>query len=122
MRVKKVNYLEDYKLKITFSNHKTKIVDFWPLIKDSKSVYFVPLKDIEYFKKVSVDQDFITVVWPNEADFDPNLLYEIGTDVEKDNMPAKVASGPIRKKKKGTAVRYKSIASAKRISQPKKRN
>lgn len=30
-----------------------------------------------------MDPDCITVVWPNEADFSPNILYEIGVDVEE---------------------------------------
>ncbi len=81
-------YLEDFKLKITFNDNKIKIVDFWPLIKESNSVYFVPLKDVEYFKKVSVDPDFITVIWPNEADFCPDLLYKIGIEVKPQKRPS----------------------------------
>jgi hypothetical protein len=42
---------------------------------------FLPLRDPEYFNLVKVKYD--TLVWPNEADFCPDVLYEIGKDVEK---------------------------------------
>jgi hypothetical protein len=54
MRIKKVEYVDGYKLKLLFSDKKTKIVDIEPIIKKSKGL-FHPLKDIEYFKKVSLD-------------------------------------------------------------------
>lgn len=39
------------------------------------------LKDLEYFKKVKGDGH--TIVWPNEVDFCPDLLYKIGENVRK---------------------------------------
>ncbi len=84
MRVKKVDYLEDYKLKILFGDNKTKIVDMKTLITESKSIYFIPLKDIEYFKKVKLDDEQypLSICWPNDADVCPDVLYEMGQDVE----------------------------------------
>lgn len=74
MRVKQIEYLENYKLKILFSDNKTKIVDIEPIILESKSVYFIPLKDIEYFKKVKLDDDQYpaSICWPNDADICPD--------------------------------------------------
>ncbi len=80
MRVKKTEYLERRKLKLLFNDNKTKIVD---LEKELWGPMYEPLKNIEYFKKVAVDDDFITVQWPNGADFSPNFLYEIGVEVKK---------------------------------------
>ena len=39
---------------------------------------FEPLKNIEYFKKVKVDEEIETICWENGADFSPEYLYEIG--------------------------------------------
>lgn len=77
MRIRKAEYLEGHKLKILFNNNKTKIVD---LEKELLGPLYEPLKDVEYFKRVSVDEDFITIQWPNGADFSPNFLYKIGIE------------------------------------------
>ena len=37
---------------------------------------FEPLKDIDEFRKVTLDRDIRTIVWPNGADFAPEFLYE----------------------------------------------
>jgi hypothetical protein len=78
MRIRQAEYLEGHKLKLLFNDNKTKIVD---LEKELWGPLYEPLKDVEYFKKVSVDDDFITIQWPNGADFSPNFLYRIGTEV-----------------------------------------
>ena len=41
---------------------------------------FLPLKDVDYFK--SVKADGTTIVWPNGLDLCPDVLYEIGKEVE----------------------------------------
>jgi uncharacterized protein YfaS (alpha-2-macroglobulin family) len=33
------------------------------------------LEDINYFKLVKVDPEFGTLVWPNDVDFCPDVLY-----------------------------------------------
>ena len=88
IRVKKVNYLDGYKLKIVFSDSKTKVVDFENWIRDGKG-YLLPLKDIEYFKKVDIDDCHYTICWPNGADFCPDVLYEIGEDMKQDTKKTK---------------------------------
>lgn len=96
MFVKKVEYFEDYKLKILFSDNKTKIVDIEPIIIKSKKV-FKPLKDIEFFKKVSLDNEEcpLGIRWPNDADICPDVLYEIGEEVKQ--KPKKIAKTRRRK-------------------------
>jgi hypothetical protein len=36
---------------------------------------YEPLRDADYFRQVMVDDEVGTIVWPNGADFDPDLLY-----------------------------------------------
>ncbi len=40
---------------------------------------FKPLEDITFFKQVAVDKEIGTLVWPNEVDFCPDVLYSEAT-------------------------------------------
>ena len=40
---------------------------------------FAPLEDVEFFKKVTVDPEIGTLVWPNGVDFCPDVLYSQAT-------------------------------------------
>lgn len=70
-----VKYLNEYKLQLKFDNNEMRIVDLQPHL-DGK--IFEPLKEISYFKMVQLNEDIDTIVWPNNADFAPEFLYEIG--------------------------------------------
>lgn len=73
--IKDFTYIKDYKIKLVFENKKCKTVD----LKDHLSgKVFNPLKNISYFRKVKLNKDIDTIVWPNNADFSPDFLYEIG--------------------------------------------
>jgi len=78
--VKDASYVEGYKLRIHFENDEIKLVD---LSGHLDGGIFEPLKDISYFKSFEVNRDIDTVVWPNEADFSPDFLYEIGEAVSE---------------------------------------
>ena len=91
MRVKKAEYVQDYKVKIVFSDGAIKIVDFKPFLKNAKNL-FIPLLDIEYFKRFSVDDT--TICWANEVDFCPDILHEIGVDIQE---PQKIIKTERRK-------------------------
>jgi len=69
-KIKKVKYVEGYKLKLQFNDKKTKIVDFEDWIRKGRG-YFIPMKNLEYFKKVRLDDFHYTICWPNGADFCP---------------------------------------------------
>lgn len=73
--VKAVKYIKDYKLNLTFENGMSKLVDLQPHLEGE---IFEPLKDLSYFKEVSVNPDIDTIVWSNSADFSPDFLFEIG--------------------------------------------
>ena len=78
--VKDASYVEGYKLRIQFENDEIKLVD---LADHLDGGIFEPLKDISYFKSLEVNRDIDTVVWPNEADFSPDFLYEIGKAIRE---------------------------------------
>ena len=73
--ITEVSYIEDYKLKLKFENNEYKLVDLQPYLEGK---IFEPLKDVSYFKTVTLNKDIDTIVWPNNADFSPDFLYEIG--------------------------------------------
>ena len=79
--VKKVEYIEGYKLKLKFDDGKVKIVDFEERLNVAKNM-FLPLKNVNYFKKVKADGT--TLVWPNGLDLCPDVLYEMGKDIKHD--------------------------------------
>jgi hypothetical protein len=100
MKVKHVEYFKDYKLKILFNDNKVKIVDIEPIINESKKM-FLPLKNIDYFKEVSLDDPEypISICWPNGADICPDVLYEIGEEIMIQKNPVKRGEGIVRIKK-----------------------
>ena len=82
--VKKINNIQGYKISLTFEDNVTKVVD---LENELWGEIFEPLKDLEYFKHVKVIND--TIVWPNEADFSPNFLYNAGKEVKIEKQKTK---------------------------------
>lgn len=69
--VKEVKPIDNYKLILTFENNEVKIFDMIPYL--DKGI-FQELKDENLFKAVKVSFD--SIEWPNEADIDPETLYE----------------------------------------------
>jgi len=82
------SYLYGYKLKILFENDEVRVVD---LSDHLDGPVFEPLRDLSYFKQFKVNPDIDTVVWPNDADFSPDFLYEIGETVGEALYPADAA-------------------------------
>jgi hypothetical protein len=89
-RVRGVRHLKDYELEITFSDGTVATLDFRRRVAARGGV-FAPLQSVDFFGKVTVDQEAGTLVWPNGVDFCPDVLYaeatgkaisELGTKVE----------------------------------------
>ena len=83
--VTEATYLGGYRFKIRFDNGERKVVDLLPHL---EGPIFEPLKDIDFFKSFYVNHDIDTVVWPNDADFSPDFLYEIGRKVSEQQASA----------------------------------
>jgi hypothetical protein len=77
-RVTDARYLHGYVLELRFADGSRGRVDFRPWIV-GRGGLFTALEDIETFKKVQVDIDAGTVVWPNGLDFCPDVLLHHAT-------------------------------------------
>ena len=77
-RVTNVRYIQDYVLELTFSNGVHAKLDFRSKIVGRGGV-FAPLEDINFFRRVRVDPEVGTLVWPNDVDLDPDVLYSQAT-------------------------------------------
>lgn len=71
LAVKSVKPLPNYKLILTFENDETRLFDMNPYL--DKGI-FKELRDSSLFYTVKVNFD--SVEWANEADLDPEFLYE----------------------------------------------
>ncbi|MDF1618756.1 DUF2442 domain-containing protein [Petrocella sp. FN5] len=71
LAVTNVKPLSDYQLLITFDNSEKRLFDMKPYL--DKGIYR-ELKDESKFKSVRVSFD--SIEWCNEADIDPEFLYE----------------------------------------------
>lgn len=75
-RVNKVRHLADYRLQLSFTDGTIGELDLRDRVVGRGGV-FAPLQDISYFKLVSVDPEAGTIVWPNDVDFCPDVLYSL---------------------------------------------
>lgn len=71
-RVTAVEPLEDYRLRITFDDGVVSEVDFTGTLTGELGE---PLRDRDYFRRVRVDSEAGTIVWPNGLDPDPLVLH-----------------------------------------------
>jgi hypothetical protein len=69
-RVTRVTCLDNYQLKLRFSNGEQGLYDCTPLLNFG---VFQELKNQHYFRQASVVHG--TVVWPHEQDICPDTLY-----------------------------------------------
>lgn len=72
-KLESAEYLDGYRLKITFSDGASGVID---LTDELWGEVFAPLKDLETFKSFRVDDELSTIVWPTGADLAPEYLYQ----------------------------------------------
>ena len=88
-RVKDVQHVRNYILRLTFSNGEVAELDLGPSIR-GRGGAFTPLEDVEYFARVTVDPVARTLVWPDGVDLDPDVLYSEATGTP---LPIPVTTG-----------------------------
>ena len=64
-----------YIVELRFTDGTTGAVDLARWIVGARGV-FGALQDPAFFEQVTVDHEAGTIVWPNGADLDPDVLYE----------------------------------------------
>jgi hypothetical protein len=79
VRILDVEPLHDYTLRLGFSDGTSREVD---LESELWGPMFEPLRDLDEFRKVAVDRELGTIVWPNGADLDPDVLHGDQAPVE----------------------------------------
>ncbi|MBO7469043.1 MAG: DUF2442 domain-containing protein [Bacteroidales bacterium] len=80
-------YIEDYKLCLTFNNGAVRVVDFVPLMQKG---ICKKLQDKDYFRSFKLDP--FTVDWNNEIGFAPEYLFEIVTYPENEETTPLMAA------------------------------
>jgi len=70
-------YCGDYKIRLTFEDGKSGIIDFVSYL--DRGGVFVKFSDIEYFKAFTVDPELRTLTWDGEIDISPEVLYSKAT-------------------------------------------
>jgi len=74
LHVTSVEYLENYQLRLKFNNEEVRTVD---LSQELYGEMFEPLRDLDFFKQVTVNPETNTIEWPNGADFAPEYLLDL---------------------------------------------
>ena len=73
VHVTQVEVVDDHRLRLSFEDGAEGEVDFSS--RDWRGV-FEPLRDPSYFRRVEVDHELGTIVWPNGADLAPETLHD----------------------------------------------
>ena len=71
--VRSVEYLEQFRVLLEFSDGTRKTVDLEPLLHGP--IFASLQRDMGCFRRVHVDEELGTIVWDNGADIDPDVLY-----------------------------------------------
>ena len=79
-RIADVRHVQGYWLELTFTDGTRARLDFRDRIVGRGGV-FTQLEELEFFKRVRVDPEVGTLVWPNEVDFCPDVLYSEATGI-----------------------------------------
>jgi len=112
IRIRKVDYLSDYKLTLTFTDKKVKVIDLKKYSNAKPETVFYPFKDKDFFKAVKVDKHTGTIVWPNGVDLCPDVLYKEGKEVKgvakKPSTKRQVKPSPSTSAKPRTSIAAKA--------------
>jgi hypothetical protein len=86
-RVTAVAVVGRFTLRLAFRDGTAGTVDFADLLASSGGV-FEALRDPVAFAAVTVDHEAGTIHWPNGADIDPDVLYEMVLRCAQEDSPS----------------------------------
>jgi hypothetical protein len=72
-RITRFAIVGPYTLDVTFTDGTQQRIDFEPML---RGPLFGPLRNLAMFDAVRLDPEAGTLVWPNDADFDPAVLHD----------------------------------------------
>jgi hypothetical protein len=72
-KLTKAEYLNGYKIRVSFENGTTGIID---LENELWGEVFEPLTDLALFQAFEINEELQTIVWPTGADLAPEYLYQ----------------------------------------------
>ncbi|XGB39059.1 MAG: DUF2442 domain-containing protein [Cyanobacteria bacterium LVE1205-1] len=70
LHIVSTSYIDNYKIKIQFNDHRTGIVD---LVDSLKGKVFRPFQDLDLFQQFEVDVGLGAICWSNGADLRLNI-------------------------------------------------
>ena len=73
MGIQQAEYLDEYKIRLTFNNGRTGIANLEETIFNDRRDIFQKLKDAQNFRAFSLAHS--TIVWFNELDLAPEFLF-----------------------------------------------
>ncbi|TSA57171.1 MAG: DUF2442 domain-containing protein [Sediminibacterium sp.] len=73
LSVKKYEYIDGYKIHLTFNNGKSGIANLKETIFNDRRAIFAQLKDLNTFKQFKLDHG--TITWLDELDLAPEYLF-----------------------------------------------
>lgn len=77
VRITGVEPLRDFEVRLEFTDGSRKVVDLEPFLRGP--IFETVREHRTVFERVRVDPELGTIVWPNGADLDPDVLYAGGT-------------------------------------------
>ena len=87
-RIRAVQPLEGTVVRLDLTNGERRRLDLGPYL---RGPVFQPIREsTDLFRQVTVDSDLGTVVWPNGADIDPDVLID-GVQPAWQERPARVS-------------------------------
>lgn len=71
-KITECKVVQDYTIWVKFDDNTERTIDFSPVLFGEM---WGPLRDLSLFRQVTLDPIARTLTWPNDADFDPETLY-----------------------------------------------
>ena len=76
--VKRVRHIRGYVLELDFSDGSSGRIDFRRWL-TGRTGLFAAFDDVDFFRRVHVDRESGTLVWPNGVDLCPDVLHHRAT-------------------------------------------